>query len=274
MTPGELRVVTLAVPAGVPFRREIQPTSYLYNMSVTTTAGFVPFLEVPCEAPGKCPSSDSRFLGAMIHVIPEYTDADITRGWVPPGGVVQERKTRVGYSTHLEAKVARKVTKAIHDFNLIEDGDRVMVGLSGGKDSWALIQILDVLRKRAPDQLFDHRRQHRLGLRRLSARHHQGHVRRARLGVPRRAHDHRRSDGRSAGGQRDAVLAVRAPAPRRALSAGRQGRRDEDRARPSRGRLHRDAPAESVLRGQPQGDAGAGWSPTIARTSSFARWCM
>jgi len=87
MTPGELRVVTLAVPAGVPFRREIQPTSYLYNISVTTTAGFVPFLEVPCAAPGKCPSSDPRFLGAMIHVIPEYTDADITRGWVPPGGV-------------------------------------------------------------------------------------------------------------------------------------------------------------------------------------------
>ena len=56
----------------------------------------------------------------------------------------------MGYSTHLESKVARKVTKAIHDFNLIEDGDRVMVGLSGGKDSWALIQILDVLRKRAP----------------------------------------------------------------------------------------------------------------------------
>jgi len=86
MTPGELRVVTLGVAAGVPFRREIQPTSYLYNMSVKTTAGFVPFLEVPCEAPGRCPSSDPRFLGAMIHVIPEYTDADITRGWVPPGG--------------------------------------------------------------------------------------------------------------------------------------------------------------------------------------------
>ena len=56
----------------------------------------------------------------------------------------------VGYSTPLEARVARKVTKAIHDFNLIEDGDRVMVGLSGGKDSWALFQILDVLRRRAP----------------------------------------------------------------------------------------------------------------------------
>src|SRR5687767_2581818 len=57
---------------------------------------------------------------------------------------------QVGYSTHLESKVARKVTKAIHDFGLIEDGDRVMVGLSGGKDSWALMQILDVLRQRAP----------------------------------------------------------------------------------------------------------------------------
>src|SRR3954463_15149690 len=56
----------------------------------------------------------------------------------------------MGYATPLEAKLARKVTKAIHDFNLIEDGDRVMVGLSGGKDSWALIQILDILRKRAP----------------------------------------------------------------------------------------------------------------------------
>jgi tRNA 2-thiocytidine biosynthesis protein TtcA len=56
----------------------------------------------------------------------------------------------VGYTTRVEAKIAKKVTKAIHAFNLIEDGDRVMVGLSGGKDSWALIQILDVLRRRAP----------------------------------------------------------------------------------------------------------------------------
>jgi tRNA 2-thiocytidine biosynthesis protein TtcA len=56
----------------------------------------------------------------------------------------------MGYATSLEARIARKTTKAITDFEMIEDGDRVMVGLSGGKDSWALIQILEVLRQRAP----------------------------------------------------------------------------------------------------------------------------
>jgi len=56
----------------------------------------------------------------------------------------------MSYRSPLEAKIAKKTTKAIKDFNLIEDGDRVMVGVSGGKDSWALIQILDELRHRAP----------------------------------------------------------------------------------------------------------------------------
>jgi tRNA 2-thiocytidine biosynthesis protein TtcA len=56
----------------------------------------------------------------------------------------------VSYRTPLEARVAKRATKAIVDYGLIEDGDRIMVGLSGGKDSWALFQILDVLRRRAP----------------------------------------------------------------------------------------------------------------------------
>jgi len=56
----------------------------------------------------------------------------------------------VSYRTPLEARIAKKVTKAIVDYKMIEDGDRVIVGLSGGKDSWALMQILDVLRERAP----------------------------------------------------------------------------------------------------------------------------
>ena len=56
----------------------------------------------------------------------------------------------MSYRSPLETRIAKKTTRAIVDFNLIEDGDRVMVGLSGGKDSWALMQTLDELRRRAP----------------------------------------------------------------------------------------------------------------------------
>src|SRR5690606_35680985 len=56
----------------------------------------------------------------------------------------------MGYRSPLEARLAKQTTRAIHAFRMIEDGARVMAGLSGGKDSWALMQILDVLRQRAP----------------------------------------------------------------------------------------------------------------------------
>jgi tRNA 2-thiocytidine biosynthesis protein TtcA len=52
--------------------------------------------------------------------------------------------------SRLEDRISKKTTKAIVDFKMIEEGDRVMVGLSGGKDSWALLQMLDQIRHRAP----------------------------------------------------------------------------------------------------------------------------
>lgn len=45
----------------------------------------------------------------------------------------------------------RKLTgKAIGDFDLLSAGDRVAVAVSGGKDSWSLLHMLEVLRRRAP----------------------------------------------------------------------------------------------------------------------------
>jgi tRNA 2-thiocytidine biosynthesis protein TtcA len=53
-------------------------------------------------------------------------------------------------TTKLENELARELGRCIADFELIQDGDRIMVCMSGGKDSYTMLHLLERARKKAP----------------------------------------------------------------------------------------------------------------------------
>ena len=61
------------------------------------------------------------------------------------------KTAKIERETHkLEKRLCRQVGQAISDFNMIEAGDRVMVCMSGGKDSYGMLDILMKMQARAP----------------------------------------------------------------------------------------------------------------------------
>lgn len=58
-----------------------------------------------------------------------------------------------GRRIKLEKRLIRRVSEASREFGMLEDGDRVMVCLSGGKDSWTLLHLLRELARKLPFEI-------------------------------------------------------------------------------------------------------------------------
>lgn len=86
----------------------------------------------------------------MSAVMPETGAPLAATGNAVAADSVKKAQKLAFENNKLEKRLFRLTGQAIGDYNMIEQGDRVMVCMSGGKDSYAMLDILLKLRERAP----------------------------------------------------------------------------------------------------------------------------
>ena len=96
----------------------------------------------------------------------------------------------------VERHIRRLAGRAIGDFDLIRNNDRILVALSGGKDSWTLLHILSSLKERAPVSFSLIAVTVHPGVPRISDRNHGSVSRRKGLRPPGRPRPHSRYHAR------------------------------------------------------------------------------
>ncbi len=85
-----------------------------------------------------------------IHAVPDRAPEEIFRGGDRSSMALSVRNELTHSQRKLQKRIIRLTAEAIADFRMIEEGDRILVAMSGGKDSYVLLDALLTLQKRAP----------------------------------------------------------------------------------------------------------------------------